>query len=197
MPTAVSSDCENRKWLSSVKKPRKKMTKASRWALSSSVLSASSSKISALPASRPKMVRNCEAVMPMASTSKPMRTQRVGRGFCRIVSHARHASKPRQKPLISPGMCGICISTTQPTTASRNRVSRLSRVGCQALNQRFPARLWADAGAAWADDARDEDAGCFMAFSLRGRRPVLPSPIRPALAGSAGRGLRLRPAPVW
>ena len=55
--TAVSSDCELKKFVSIAKKPRKKMTKASRRARSSSVLSASSTTTSVTPASRPSTVR--------------------------------------------------------------------------------------------------------------------------------------------
>jgi hypothetical protein len=57
MAAAVASDCEKKKFVSIVKKPRKKMTKASRRARSSSVLSASSATISVTPASRPSSVR--------------------------------------------------------------------------------------------------------------------------------------------
>ena len=54
---AVSRLCEKKKFDSSVKKPRKKTTKASRCARNSSVLSASSTTMNVTPASRPRMVR--------------------------------------------------------------------------------------------------------------------------------------------
>ena len=57
MAAAVVSDCETKKLLSIVKKPRKKITMASRRARISSVLSASSMMTSVTPASRPTMVR--------------------------------------------------------------------------------------------------------------------------------------------
>ena len=57
MATATTSDCEKKKLLSSVKKPRKKITIASRRARISSVLSPSKITISVTPGSRPMMVR--------------------------------------------------------------------------------------------------------------------------------------------
>ena len=127
MPKAVSSDCENRKWLSSAKKPRKKITKASRRALSSSVLSVSSSRISALPASRPRRERNCAAVNASDNNNKPALIQREGRGFCFRVSQARQLSTIRPNTVVDQGIWADCISTIHPITASRNNVSRLSR----------------------------------------------------------------------
>lgn len=57
MASAVSSDCECRKLAISAKKPRKKMTIASRLARSSMVLSVSSMLTRVTPASAPRMVR--------------------------------------------------------------------------------------------------------------------------------------------
>ena len=68
---AVSSDCEKKKLVSIVKKPRKKITKASRRARSSSVLSASSTTISVTPASRPSKVRCVNSVAPSVTASRP------------------------------------------------------------------------------------------------------------------------------
>ena len=51
--SATTSDCEYRKWVSTMKKPRKKTTKASRRARSSSVFSAISATSKVMPGSLP------------------------------------------------------------------------------------------------------------------------------------------------
>ena len=89
---ATSSDCEKKKLASSVKKPRKKITIASRRARSSSVLSTSSMMISVTPASRPTMVLCETMVSTSAISSRPPLIQRLGSGRWVHASQARHSS---------------------------------------------------------------------------------------------------------
>ena len=94
MTLATNSDCEKKKLASRVKKPRKKITIASRRARSSSVLSTSSMMISVTPASRPTIVRCDSTVSAMATTSSPALIQGLGSGFCAQASQPRQSSSP-------------------------------------------------------------------------------------------------------
>ena len=127
MATAVGSDCEKKKLLSMVKKPRKKITRASRRARASSVFRASSTTTSATPASRPRMVRWVTSVAPTASASRASSTQRWGRGRAVQASQPRHSSRPAASALVHSGRWPACGAITQAITASRNSVSRASR----------------------------------------------------------------------
>ena len=127
MEAAVSSDCEKKKFVSIVKKPRKKMTKASRRARSSSVLSASSRVVRVTPASRPSTVLWVSRVPAMAASSMPSSHQRPGRGRVCQASQPRHSRHPPASAVAHSGSTLSCGSITQPTTSSRKRVSRLSR----------------------------------------------------------------------
>ena len=124
---AVVSDCEKKKLLSTVKKPRKKITSASRRARASSVFSASSSTTSTTPASRPSSVRCVASVAATASTKSATTVQRPGSALPRQASTPRHSSNAATAALVHSGRCATCGATTQAITASRNSVSRASR----------------------------------------------------------------------
>ena len=124
---AVTSDCDTKKLLSRVKKPRKKITIASRRARSSSVLSDSRTMMSVTPASRPMMVRNVRSVSPTPSASSAPVSQRLGSGRPCQVSQPRQASTPAARAVVQPGRVGSCAEITQAMTASRKSVSRVSR----------------------------------------------------------------------
>ncbi|CAM3693118.1 Secreted protein [Paracidovorax anthurii] len=143
---AVASDCEKKKLLSIVKKPRKKITMASRRARSSSVLSASSITISVTPASRPTMVR-CDATVSTteAASSRPS-IQCPGSGCARSARAPRQASRPAASRPVHTGTWGTSGSMIQPTVTSRKSVSRVSRGRL--------ARVWRSAVmAGWAAEA--------------------------------------------
>jgi hypothetical protein len=127
MAAAVASDCENRKLASSVKKPRKNTTMASRRARSSSVLSASSMTMRVTPASVPTMVRCVSSVSPTASASSAPTTQRPGSGRARQASQPRQASSAMASAMVQAGKWPASGPMQQATTASRNSVSRASR----------------------------------------------------------------------
>ncbi len=138
---AVGSDCEKKKLASSVKKPRKNTTMASRRARSSSVLSASSTTISVTPASRPTMVRCDSSVSATAAASSAPITQRPGRARAPTASQPRQASSAAASALVHSGRYAASGATQQATTASRNRVSRASRGRCESRWARFTSRL--------------------------------------------------------
>ena len=127
MATAVGSDCEKKKLLSIVKKPRKNTTMASRRARTSSVLSASSITMSVTPASRPRMVWWVNRVPATATASNPATAQRPG--SCRPfqASQPRHSSTAPAIRLAHAGRWATCGAITQAITTSRNSVSRVSR----------------------------------------------------------------------
>ena len=124
---AVSSDWEKKKFVSIVKKPRKKITKASRRARSSSVFSESSTTIRVTPASRPSRVRWVQSVAPRVIASRARRQARPGRGRAVTASQPRQSSTAAASAVHQAGRCETWGMTIQAITASRNRVSRASR----------------------------------------------------------------------
>jgi len=124
---AVSSDCEKKKLVSIVKKLRKKMTKASRCARSSSVFNVSNTTISVTPASRPSRVRCVINVAPTVSTSNAKTHHREGKARAVQASQPRQNSTATANRLHQTGKLLICGATTQPITTSKNKVSRASR----------------------------------------------------------------------
>ena len=124
---AVSSACEKKKLVSIVKKPRKKITNASRRARSSSVFSASRITIRVTPASRPSSVRWVNHVAPSARTSSTTSHHWLGRRRAVSASQPRHSSTPAASEVHHQGRWPTWGSTTQPITSSRNSVSRVSR----------------------------------------------------------------------
>ena len=128
MAAAVSSDCELKKLLIMVKKPRKKMTSASRRARNSRVFRAKRAITSVTPASRPTNVP-CEKTVPATArgASRPELIQRLGRGRLCQASHPRHTSTPAASSVVHTGRVGTCGAITQAITTSKNSVSRASR----------------------------------------------------------------------
>jgi hypothetical protein len=127
MAAAVSRDWEKKKFVSIVKKPRKKITKASRRARNSRVLSASSTTIRVTPASRPSKVRWVHSVAPIVRASKASRQPRLGRWRPATASQPRQISTPPARAVHHRGRWPTCGITTQAITTSRNRVSLVSR----------------------------------------------------------------------
>ena len=127
MAKAVSSDCEKKKLLSMQKNPKKNTTKASRWARSSRVLRASKITIMVTPASRPSRVRWVAQVALMATTKIKASHQWLGKGLDCQASAPRQSNTKATRALHHTGRCPTCGSTTMAITASKNRVSRLSR----------------------------------------------------------------------
>ncbi len=127
MAAAVSNDCEKKKLVSIAKKPRKKITKASRRARSSSVLRASRVTTSVTPASRPSSVRCVASVAARATASRPTSHHLPGNGRDCTASQPRHSSTPAASRLHHQGRLPVCGRMTQAITSSRNRVSRASR----------------------------------------------------------------------
>ncbi len=130
MASAVSRDWEKKKLVSMVKKPRKNTTKASRRARTSSVFKASSSTISVIPASRPSSVRCVYQVAASATPNSASSHQREGSGLSVSAKAPRSSNKAALNRLHHNGRWFTCGMTTQATTASRNKVSRLSRGSC-------------------------------------------------------------------
>ena len=139
MAMAVGMDCEKKKLLSIVKKPRKKITMASRRARASSVLSASSMAIRVTPASRPRMVRKLASVAATASTRSATSSQRGGRLRPPSARPARQASSRQENAPAHSGRCANSGSSTQAITPSRNSVSRASRGSCFRVVRRLMA----------------------------------------------------------
>ena len=81
MAAATKSDCEKKKFVSIVKKLKKKITNASRLARSSSVFRASRITINVTPASRPNSVRWVKTVAATVTTSSASSHQREGSGL--------------------------------------------------------------------------------------------------------------------
>ena len=127
MAAATGRAWEKKKLDSSVKKPRKNTTMASRRPCSSSVLRPSSITISVTPASRPRIVRCVSSVAPRTSVSSRPITQRPGSGRPRQASCPRQASSARQMAVAQGGRWPVSGSTIQAITPSRNSVSRVSR----------------------------------------------------------------------
>ncbi len=127
---AVSSDCERKNPVSRVKKPRKKITKASRRALNSSVFSASRLTTSVTPASWPSRVPWVTRVAMVAAASRPSSHQRPGNGRPVNASVPRHSSTATTSAAHQAGRYAACGNTIQPISSSRNSVSRVSRGQC-------------------------------------------------------------------
>ena len=127
MAAATGRACEKKKLASSVKKPRKNTTMASRRARSSSVLSASSITISVTPASRPTMVPCDSSVSSTTSANSTAVSQRPGSGRLPLASQARQTSSVAVMALAQAGRCAASGAMQQAMTASRNSVSRASR----------------------------------------------------------------------
>ena len=109
------------------KKPRKKITNASRRARSSSVLSVSSTTSSVTPASRPISVP-CVAYVPASVNTKSSSSQALrGRLRALSASQPRHSSTAAAPRLHHSGKRAACGNSTQAITASKNSVSRPSR----------------------------------------------------------------------
>jgi hypothetical protein len=171
MAAAVASDCEKKKFVSIVKKPRKKTTKMSRRARSSSVLSASRTTISVTPASRPSTVRCVTRVAPMAMASTPSSHHVPGSGLDATASQPRHSSTAAASTLHHHGRLPTCGRITQPITSNRNSVSRLSR-GRASRRRRKPT---------------GRAASCKrVPLSCDGRRPLSMWPAFPG-TGAGGR----------
>ncbi len=100
---AVASDCEKKKLLSIVKKPRKKSTMASRRACTSIVLSASSITMSVTPASRPTMVPCDTTVSATDAASSTPSCQRPGCGRPRSASTPRQTSTAAASTVVHAG----------------------------------------------------------------------------------------------
>ena len=127
MAAAVNRLCEKKKLLSRVKKPKKKMTNASRRARISSVFNASNTTIKVTPASRPNRVRKLSSVAAMASSNRPISHQREGSGSERTAITPRQKSNSPVMMLHHTGRFSTWGATVQAITTSRNRVSRASR----------------------------------------------------------------------
>ena len=139
MAAATGRAWEKKKLDSSVKKPRKNTTMASRRPCSSSVLRPSSITISVTPASRPRMVRWVYSVPATAITSGTASTQRVGSGRPLKASQPRHSINPAASRLAQAGNTLTCGAMTHAITTSRNSVSRASRGSAWSVWRRLMA----------------------------------------------------------
>src|SRR4051794_10847496 len=110
-----------------MKKPRKKTTKASRRARSSSVFSAIRATARVTPGSLPSSVRYDKTVSPIAAISTATSTQRPGSAALTSASRPRQSRTSAVSASDHAGRCAACGSTVQAMTASRNSVSRASR----------------------------------------------------------------------
>ena len=124
---AVSRLCECKNTVTRLKKPRKKITMASRRARISRVFMVSSKASRATPASGPTMVRNCSQMLPTTSANTPSSSQRPGSACCCHARRARHSNMPTPKAPAHSGKCASWGSSTSATAARISRVSRASR----------------------------------------------------------------------